>query len=399
MEQYAVFLSPQATIYGRDAFSRVGTEAAERGRKALIISDEIMKNLGNLDQCRRLLADANIESAPYTGVSSEPTDKYVEEALELFQKENCDLIISLGGGSCIDTAKAVAALATNGGYIGDYMGGAKLLTHAPTPHIAIPTTAGTGSEVTDVTVITNTSNDEKMMIKQPKLMPSVAIIDPVLTMSSPKKVTAATGIDALSHAVEAYLSRRAQPMTDLLALKAIQLIVSNVKKAYDLPKDYDAREAMSIGSMYAGMAFSNASVCLVHGMSRPIGALFHVPHGESNAMLLPAILEFSKSHCIERLASIGRVFSEETTEATDEIAAQIAVEQIKKLCLELNIPNLKSWGIDQAKFEASLSKMATDALRSGSPNNNPRVPSKEEIEALYRVCYDYQFSNNEVMTS
>lgn len=394
-----MFLSPQATIYGRDAFSRVGVEATERGKKALIVSDEIMKNLGYLEKCHQFLLDAGVESVSYTGVSSEPTDAYVAEALELFKKKNCDLIISLGGGSCIDTAKAVAVLVTNGGYIGDYMGGAKLITHAPTPHIAIPTTAGTGSEVTDVTVITNTSNDEKMMIKQPKLMPSVAIVDPMLTMSSPKKVTAATGVDALSHAVEAYLSKRAQPMTDTLALTAIQLITSNLKIAYENPKDYKAREAMSIGSMYAGMAFSNASVCLVHGMSRPIGALFHVPHGESNAMLLPAVLEFSKSHCTARLATIGRVFSERAKGVSDQDAAEIAVKQIKNLCLELNIPNLKSWGIDEKSFEEAVPKMATDALRSGSPNNNPRVPSKEEIEELYQICYDYQFSDKEVISS
>lgn len=396
MEQYVIFRSPQVTVYGRDAFNCVGKEAALRGDKALIISDGVMERLGYLEQCSQLIEEKSIESVRYTGVSSEPTDHYVEEALALFKEEHCNLIISLGGGSCIDTAKAVAVLATNDGYIGDYMGGAKLVTHAPIPHIAIPTTAGTGSEVTDVTVITNTSNEEKMMIKQPHFMPAVAIVDPMLSMSSPKKVTAATGVDALSHAVEAYLSKRAQPMTDTLALSAIELIVSNLKTAYDEPKDYAAREAMSIGSMYAGMAFSNASVCLVHGMSRPIGALFHVPHGESNAMLLPAVLEFSKEYCTERLATIGRLFSKETETFTTDEAATFAVEQIKKLCLELNIPNLKTWGIDHEEFESAITKMATDALRSGSPNNNPRVPDQEEVEALYRVCYDYQFSELKV---
>ena len=174
MEQYVIFRSPQVTIYGRDAFSRVGVETALRGKKALIVSDGIMESLGYLEQCSRLLQEEKIESEAYTGVSSEPTDNYVEEALSLFKEKKCDVIISLGGGSCIDTAKAVAILATNDGYIGDYMGGAKLVTQAPIPHIAIPTTAGTGSEVTDATVITNTSNDEKMMIKQPQFMPAVA---------------------------------------------------------------------------------------------------------------------------------------------------------------------------------------------------------------------------------
>lgn len=392
LDKYEVFRSPQVTVYGRDAFNRVGTETALKGKKALIVSDKIMESLGYVEKCIDYLRQENVQSEIYTGVNSEPTDQYVEESLSLFKETKCDVIISLGGGSCIDTAKAIAVLATNGGYIGDYMGGAKNISISPVPHIAIPTTAGTGSEVTDATVITNTKNDEKMMIKQPQFMPAVAIVDPMLSLSSPQKVTAATGIDALSHAVEAYLSKKAHPMTDIFALSAIRLIVTNIKKAYESPNDVAAREAMSIGSMYGGMAFSNSSVCLVHGMSRPIGALFHVPHGESNAMLLPAVLEFSKEHCKERLATIGRIFSEEAENMKVEEAASFAVEQIKSLCLDLKIPNLKDWGIKQDKFESAITKMASDALRSGSPNNNPRVPSQGEIEELYRICYDYQFS-------
>lgn len=389
---YEVFRTPQVIVYARDAFDRVGTETALRGKKALIVSDSIMESLGNIDRCIKILSRENVESEVYTGVVSEPTDEYVAEALALFNEKNCDVVISLGGGSCIDTAKAVAVLASNGGYIGEYMGAKKLASVPPIPHIAIPTTAGTGSEVTDVTIITNKAEDVKMMIKQPAFMPAVAIVDPLLSMSSPKKVTAATGVDALSHAVEAYLSKKAHPMTDVLALAAIRLIVPNLRKAYNDPENVEAREAMSTGSMYAGMAFSNASVCLVHGMSRPIGALFHVPHGVSNAMLLPAVLEFSKEACEERLAEIGRLFAESGESLSDEAAAEFAVEQVKKLCLDLDIPNLKEWGIDSEEFDNVLDKMATDALISGSPANNPRVPEQMEIVELYRVCYDYQFA-------
>ncbi|MHA6261017.1 iron-containing alcohol dehydrogenase [Sporosarcina sp. CAU 1771] len=392
MVNYEVFRSPQATIYGQDAFNRVGTETALRGKKALLISDKIIESLGYIDTCVEQLKEVNVQYEIYTGVNLEPTDQYVAEALALFIDTKCDVIISLGGGSCIDTAKAIAVLATNGGYIGDYMGGAKSILNSPVPHIAIPTTAGTGSEVTDATVITNTSNDEKMMIKQPEFMPAVAIVDPMLSLSSPQSVTAATGIDALSHAVEAYLSKKAHPMTDIFALSAIRLIAANIRIAYENPNNIAAREAMSTGSMYGGMAFSNASVCLVHGMSRPIGALFHVPHGVSNAMLLPAVLEFSKGHCQERLAMIGRIFAGENTEMTLDAAADFAVEEIKSLCLDLKIPNLKNWGIDPEKFDNAITKMASDALRSGSPDNNPRVPSAEEIKELYRICYDYDFS-------
>lgn len=396
MTTFNFFRSPQSIVYGKDAFQQIGVEAAHQGKKALIISDAVMSKLGYVDQCKALLEGNNVASELYTGVDSEPTDEYVVQALALFQESACDVIISLGGGSCIDTAKAVAVLASNGGSIDQYMGGTKVAEAGSIPHIAIPTTAGTGSEVTDVTVITNTTNDEKMMIKQPAFMPAIAIVDPTLTMSSPPKVTAATGVDALSHAIEAYLSRKAQPMTDTLALSAIELIVDNLQKVYEKPEDVGGREAMSKASMYAGMAFSNASVCLVHGMSRPIGALFQVPHGESNAMLLPAVLEFSKDHCQERLAKIGRQLAKEAEDMDDKQAAEFAVRQVKKLCSTLNVPNLKEWGIVQEEFESVINKMALDALRSGSPANNPRVPNQIEIEELYRVCYDYQFDAEKV---
>ncbi|MBM7662343.1 alcohol dehydrogenase [Bacillus mesophilus] len=397
MEGYAVFRTPQAIFYGRQSFENVGKEAALRGKKALLVSDPIMDGLGYVSTCIHHLDQAGLQCVVYVGVTSEPTDQYVTESLKLMLEEECDLVISLGGGSCIDTAKAIAVLATNGGSIGEYQGGRKLATHKPIPHIAIPTTAGTGSEATDVTVITNTQNNVKMMIKQPAFMPDVAIVDPLLTLSSPKPVTAATGVDALSHAVEAYLSRRSHPMTDTIALSAMKLLTENILNAYNNGEDLDAREAMSLGSLQAGMAFTNASVCLVHGMSRPIGALFHVPHGFSNAMLLPAVLEYSKEACIDRLADLGRIFAPEKKDLCNEEAANLAVESVKELCQKLGIPNLKEWGIDEQAFKLAISKMAEDALASGSPANNPRVPTREELEELYLVCYDYQFASKKIV--
>jgi alcohol dehydrogenase class IV len=395
VEKYAIFRTPQTIFYGRDSFSNVGKEAALRGKKALIVSDKIMDSLGYVSECRQYLQEEAVHSEIYLGVASEPTDQYVEESLNLLKKEQCDVVISLGGGSCIDTAKAIVVLATNGGYIGDYMGGKKIAQQKPVAHISIPTTAGTGSEATDVTVITNTSNDVKMMIKQPAFMPDVAIVDPLLTISSPKHVTAATGVDALSHAVEAYLSKRSHPMTDTMALSAMKLIVENILTAYNDGEDVNAREAMCLGAMQAGMAFTNASVCLVHGMSRPIGALFHVPHGYSNAMLLPAVLEFSKEACVDRLANLGRIFAGEEEIISNKEAADFAVNSVKDLCLKLSIPNLKGWGVDEEAFGKAVSKMSDDALNSGSPGNNPRVPTKQELEKLYHVCYNYQFLTTE----
>lgn len=391
MEKCVTFRSPKTIHYGRGAISTVGSEAAQRGKKALIVSDKVMHSLGFVNECQNLLMKEGVESEAYLGVATEPTDVYVEESLEILKKEKCDLVISLGGGSCIDTAKSIAVLATNGGYIGDYIGGKQQAKAAPVAHIAIPTTAGTGSEVTDATVIANSSNNVKMMIKQPAFLPEVAVVDPALTLTAPKGVTAATGVDALSHAIEAYISKLSHPMTDTMALSAMRLIVNNIMKSYVSQTDLDAKEAMSLGALQAGLAFSNASVCLVHGMSRPIGALFHVPHGISNAMLLPAVLEFSKYSALSRLADLGRIFSADADRLSDEKAADIAIASVKKLCSDLDIPNLREWGIDQQAFESALGKMAQDALASGSPAHNPRVPSLEEIKHLYKTCFEYDF--------
>ncbi|MFJ7404629.1 MULTISPECIES: iron-containing alcohol dehydrogenase [unclassified Lysinibacillus] len=383
--------SPGTIIYGRDAFEEVGLYAKKLGTKALIVSDPIMEGLGFVNQCKSLLTVNGLAAVSYLGVTTEPVDTYVAEGLEILLSEQCDVIISIGGGSCIDTAKAIAVVATNGGYIGDYMKMAKIAEQAPIPHIAVPTTAGTGSEATDATVITNTTNDVKMMIKQPAFMPPVAIVDPMLTITSPPAITAATGIDALSHAIESYLSRLAHPYSNVLALSAMDLIINNMLKVYEQGDDIDAREAMSLGSMQAGLSFSNASVALVHGMSRPIGALFHVPHGISNAMLLPAVLEFTKDACVERLADIGQFFNKDGKYVTQEERANLAIDSIKELCKKMNIGNLQQWGIEEDAFYAAIPKMATDAIASGSPGNNPKVPTQDELMELYKVAYHYEF--------
>ncbi|WP_066304079.1 iron-containing alcohol dehydrogenase [Bacillus sp. FJAT-29814] len=392
MEGFAVFHTPEKVLYGCGSFRQAGKEAAAKGKKALIITDEVMTKLGYVAELRQLLTAEGVESVVYSGVASEPTDQYVAEALEILYSEACDVVLSLGGGSCIDTAKAIVVLEKNGGYIGDYMGGQKDCTQPRVPHIALPTTAGTGSEATDVTVITNTSTDVKMMIKHPVFMPAVAIVDPYLTQSAPPQIVAATGGDALCHAIEAYLSKKAHPMTDTLAKSAIGLIVRSLERAYHDPTDLDAKEAMCLGSLQAGMAFSNASVTLVHGMSRPIGALFHVPHGLSNAMLLPAVLEFSKTSCTKQLAEICELFFEKGNKVSDGDVSEKAdavIHRIKEMCRSLDIPDLKSWGIPEQEFQAALEKMAGDALASGSPANNPKVPTKEEIISLYQTCYQY----------
>lgn len=212
-----------------------------------------------------------------------------------------------------------------------------------------------------------------------------------MTSSLPPQITAATGIDALCHAIEAYISKFSQPLTDVLALSAIESIMKYLRIAYEDGHNMEAREAMMIASLQAGIAFSNASVTLVHGMSRPVGALFHVPHGISNAILLPTVLEFTKTSAVKRLAKIGRSLNKDLYSNSDEEVANYTLGEIKKLCFDLRIPNLKEYGIDEIEFENAISKMALDAIESGSPANNPRVPSYDEIKELYRECFNYKY--------
>lgn len=386
---------PSELYYGPDSLSKVGEAAAQFGDKVLLVSDSIMEELGYVEKVTDLVKENGGEVFPYLEANSEPTDVFVDDALAILKENNCDTIVSIGGGSCIDTAKAVAVVATNGGYIGDYMGGKTIAEKDPVPLITIPTTAGTGSEVTNVTVITNTKEDIKMMIKQHAFLPKVAIVDPNLTMTAPDKVTAATGMDAFCHAVESYISNIAHPMTKTFSLEAMDLILNNIQTAFDEGDNVDARTNMSLAAMEAGIAFSNASVTLVHGMSRPIGAMFHIPHGVSNSMLLPAVLEFSRDEALDELADIAKLFlpEEEAESLSKEELADATIKKVKDLSNHLNIPNLKTWGVDEEEFEKVLDKMATDALDSGSPGYNPRVPSHEEIVELYRTCYDYDFSS------
>ncbi|NNU83524.1 iron-containing alcohol dehydrogenase [Geobacillus sp. BMUD] len=389
-------LVPNRVIYGCETFHEVGRQAKALGSKAFIVSDPVMENIGLVARCEHYLQEAGVPFAKYTGVDKEPTDVHVKEALDVCRSERCDVIIAVGGGSSIDAAKAVTVMMTNEGTISDYVGNARMFTKKPVPLIAIPTTAGTGSEVTKVTVIIDTKTDVKMMISQPALLPAVAIVDPLLTVSCPPSVTAATGVDALCHAIEAYISRRAHPVTDVLALSAIEAIIGHLRRAYENGQDIEAREKMAIAAMKAGMAFSNASVTLVHGMSRPIGALFHVPHGVSNAMLLPGVLEFTKDSATERLAVVARLINPQLKDVSDAEAADALVEEVKQLCRDLHIPNMKTWGIDKAAFDKAVDKMAADALASGSPANNPKVPTHGEIVALYHYCYDYQYNTKTV---
>ncbi|MED3272660.1 alcohol dehydrogenase [Bacillus thuringiensis serovar silo] len=391
MQEVSEFRMPKSVLYGRNSLEKLGEQSKKLGKRAFIVTDTIMEKLGYVEKCIKQLNKKSITVSTYNKVDAEPTNIHVLEALSLCKEEKCDFIIGIGGGSCIDAAKAVAVLYTNGGEVEDYVQKDIEIENNPLPLIAIPTTSGTGSEVTSVAVITNKKTDVKMMMKHPSFIPKVAIIDPVLTSSLPPQITAATGIDALCHAIEAYISKVSQPLTDVLALSAIESIMKYLRIAYEDGRNMEAREAMMIASLQAGIAFSNALVTLVHGMSRPVGALFHVPHGISNAILLPTVLEFTKTSAMKRLAKIGRSLNKDLYSNSDEEVADYTLGEIKKLCFDLRIPNLKEYGIDEIEFENAISKMASDAIESGSPANNPRVPSYDEIKELYRECFNYKY--------
>jgi alcohol dehydrogenase class IV len=255
------------------------------------------------------------------------------------------------------------------------------------PLVAIPTTAGTGSEVTRFTVITDTETDEKMLIAGLACCPLAAIVDYELTLTMPLRLTADTGLDSLTHAIEAYVSRRANPYTDGLAKSAMGLIARHIRTACAEPDNRTAREAMMLGATTAGMAFSNASVALVHGMSRPIGAFFHVPHGLSNAMLLPEITAFSAPAALERYADCARAMQVADEGEGSQAAVARLLDELRRLNEDLQVPTPRAWGIPAERYDALLPVMASQALASGSPGNNPRIPTSEEIIELYRRVY------------
>jgi alcohol dehydrogenase class IV len=387
---YAQILMPQTTVYGKGSLAALSELAPRLGSRALLISDRVMEKLGNVRQAVDLLQGSGISVATYLDVNAEPNDVHVAEALQVLREHESEFIVAIGGGSCIDAAKAVSVVGPNRIHIGDLIRPDQPIERPPLPVIAIPTTAGTGSEMTNVTVIINTATDVKMMIKRPELTPAIAIADPLLTLSVPPNVTAATGVDTLCHAIEAYLSRRAHPMTDHIALCAIKLATENLPIVFEDGGNVAAREAMMLAAMQGGIAFSNASVTLIHGMSRPIGALFHVPHGVSNAMLLPVVLTHSLQYASKRLAEIARFLHPGLASQPDEALADKFVGDMIQLCRQLKIPNPRNWGIDPDQFAQSTDKMATDALASGSPANHPYVPTHEEIRQLYMQAYDYQ---------
>jgi alcohol dehydrogenase len=382
------FNVPATIIAGAGASSELGTQLTRLGaRRVLFVTDAFMVSSGVVDRFVRLLEEAKIEFALFAGVQPDPTDANVGAGLQEYLNRKCDAIVALGGGSPIDAAKAIAVLVNNPEPLSLYQGYHKV-TRAGAPLVVIPTTAGTGSEVTKVAVITDTSRDVKMMMLDRHFLPTVALVDFELTLSMPQALTAHVGVDTLTHGIEAYVSRKATALTDPLALTCIRLVAEHLETAWREPGNRAAREGMMLAATLGGMAFANSSVALVHGMSRPIGAVFHVPHGLSNAVLLPAVTRFSLSGAKERYATVAKTMRLCSSDLGTEPACEALVKGLVELNRRLNVPRLgECRGVERARFDSVVAKMAEDALASGSPQNNPVVPTADQVIELYRQTF------------
>jgi alcohol dehydrogenase class IV len=384
----AQFNIPSTVISGAGAVSELAPQLRRMGlTRVLIVTDRYMVQSGLVPRLEANLAGAGIKAAIYDGVQPDPTEANVLAGLEQLRMAKAEAVVAVGGGSPIDCAKAVAVLATNPQPIQQYMGRNKVGRDG-VPLIAIPTTAGTGSEVTKAAVITDAVNDVKMLLMDPRLVPTVALVDFELTLKMPASLTAAVGVDTLTHGIEAYVSRLANPLTDPLALACIENVGRHLETAWREPGNRAAREGMMMAATQGGMAFANSSVCLVHGMSRPVGALFHVPHGISNAMLLPAVTRFSLRGAEARYATVARTLRWADVGSPDGAAAESLVTGLEDLNRRLRIPRLRDYpGLEERRFFQVAEKMANDALASGSPQNNPVVPDAAQIVELYRAAW------------
>jgi alcohol dehydrogenase len=381
-EQVFGFFIPTVTLMGIGAHKQLGNQIKTLGgRKPFICTDKGITNAGITEQIVKLIKeDAGVDVAVFDDTIPNPTDTNVHDALKVFTDNGCDMIISLGGGSSHDCAKGVGIVATNGGNIRDYEGIDRSSKAMP-PFIAINTTAGTASEMTRFCIITDTSRKVKMAIVDWRVTPNVAINDPLLMVGMPPSLTAATGMDALTHAVEAYVSTIATPVTDACALMAIDLINKNLRAAVANGCDMEARDKMAYAEYLAGMAFNNASLGHVHAMAHQLGGFYDLPHGVCNAILLPHVQRFNMIAKMERFKNIAKAMGEPVEGLSDRAAAEKALEAIKTLSSDVGIPSgLSELGVK----EADLQTMAENAQKDACGLTNPRRPSLANVIEIYR---------------
>ena len=366
------FRLPGVIHFGWGALERLADEAPRLGRRALLVTGRSsMKKSGVADRVQGLLTQAGVTFVVYDQVESDPSATTVDKGAELARAESCDLVIGLGGGSPMDAARAIAAMARLDGSIVDYLGG-KPIDRPGLPLLNIATTSGTASEITPVSVVLHEERELKMGVKSPYWFARVAITDPELTLTMPPSLTAATGLDALTHAIESHLSTQATPPTEALSLRAVELIGRHLRRAVADGGDRAAREGMSLGSMIAGMAFANAGLGLVHGLVHPIGARHGLPHGAACARLLPYVLRYNQPVTEEKLAQIGLALS-------GAAGAEQAISAVEDLVRDVGLP----CGIGDLHIaDDEMPGLAKDGLVSGAVKTNPRPVSEEEARAV-----------------
>ncbi len=354
----------------------------EHIKSFLIVTDKQMVKFGYVKKLQDILGKAGLKSDVFDETVTDPTDTVVLNGVNLLKKCKNEAVIGFGGGSPIDTAKAIAVMSKYSKNIQDYKP-PSTFDKKGLPIIAIPTTAGTGSEVTHHAVIIDSKNNEKISCRGEGFVPTCAVIDYNLTLSKPRRLTIDSAIDTLTHGIEAYVSKKATLFSDRLALDTIRLVTQNIYAVDKNPKNLKAREGLMLAATLGGLAFSNASICLVHGMSRPLGSNFKVPHGLSNAMLLPTITEFSIDHAKNRYADCSRAGNFALSDDKDDVACEKLIKGLYKINNDFDVPSMKAFGINEKNFEEKLENMATDAETSGAPNLNPRVPTVNEMVDLY----------------
>ncbi len=379
---------PRTMRIGGGSVDQTGAVLSDLGaRRPLIVTDAFLVSTGQVDRLVAALeADGGASVAVYSDTVPDPTTDSLAPAKSALAAHRADSVVGFGGGSPMDTAKALAVLGVNDKPMREFKA-PNVYTGPALPIVAIPTTAGSGSEATQFTVITDSATDEKMLCIGTSFLPIAAIIDYRLTMSMPARLTADTGIDALTHAVEAYVSRKANAFSDGLCLLAIRAIGQNIRRVVADGHDEQARAAMMIAATQAGMAFSNSSVALIHGMSRPIGAHFHVAHGLSNAMLFPAVTRYSIDGAADRYADCARAMGLATEHDPSAVAAAKFVEGISELCRDLTVPTPPSTMASLAPTGIGSSRPWPSKPWLGSPANNPLVPDAEDIAAIYDEIY------------
>ncbi|HII4502647.1 TPA: L-threonine dehydrogenase [Clostridium perfringens] len=375
------FFMPAISLMGADCLKDAGDQVGELGfKKALIVTDKVLGQIGIVKKVTDVLDNKNIEYAIYDETKPNPTVKNVNDGLALLKEKECDFVISLGGGSAHDCAKGIALLATNGGEIKDYEGVDKS-KKPQLPMVGINTTAGTGSEMTLFAIITDEERHIKMALVDKHLTPIIAVNDPMLMLAMPKSLTAATGMDALTHAIEAYVSTSATPITDACAEKAIELISNYLVNAVENGQDVEARDMMAYAEYLAGMAFNNASLGYVHAMAHQLGGFYNLPHGVCNAILLPHVQEYNKATSASRLAKIAKIMGGNIEGLTDEQGADLCIDMIKSLSQTIEIPEgLGVLGVKESDFET----LATNALNDACSLTNPRKGNLEEVIAIFK---------------